>query len=58
MAAIMNALLKAINALEFDFDFQKKDDANDNFISNDDFIAVENEGYIIQIPAIAAEVPI
>jgi hypothetical protein len=48
--------IEAINALEFNFDFQEKDDANDNFISNDNSIAVENEGYIIQTPAIAAEV--
>jgi hypothetical protein len=50
--------IEAINALESDPNFQKKNDANDNSISNDDFIAVENEGYIIQTPAIAAEIPI
>jgi hypothetical protein len=49
--------IKAINALKFDPDFQEKNDANDNSISNDDSIAVEDEGYTTQTPAIAAEIP-
>jgi hypothetical protein len=49
--------IEAINALEFDSDFQEENDANDNSIPNDNSIVVENKGYITQTLVIAAEIP-